>query len=208
MYTWKYHRKFPDPLFLKRLRNVAFNLTACKKFSIQWWTIQLTMKQMHWPTTTGQPPALTILCMYCTGGTECFSYTIVSCRTPDNCQIFTSSVIVSQAQTKCPDFNWGRCWHYMYRYSNYDCPAFVYTFLRLEIRLFLPQGQYITHAKELTQEMSVIAVLWPPTLCDPLSASLSLQPFLLEGNNLSTIPAVWVPFQQLTACKISDMSLQ
>ena len=96
----------------------------------------------------------------------------------------------------------------MYRYSNYDCPAFVYTFLRLEIRLFLPQGQYITHAKELTQEMSVIAVLWPPTLCDPLSASLSLQPFLLEGNNLSSTPAVWVPFQQLTVCKITDMSLQ
>ena len=24
----------------------------------------------HWATTTGQPPALTILYMYCTGGTE------------------------------------------------------------------------------------------------------------------------------------------
>ena len=29
----------------------------------------------HWATTTGQLPALTILYMYCTGGTECFSHT-------------------------------------------------------------------------------------------------------------------------------------
>ena len=32
----------------------------------------------HWATTAGQPPTLTILYMYCTGGTECLS------RTPGN----------------------------------------------------------------------------------------------------------------------------
>jgi len=31
-----YHRKFSDPLVLQRLQNVV---TACKKFSNQWWTI-------------------------------------------------------------------------------------------------------------------------------------------------------------------------
>ena len=29
----------------------------------------------HWATTAGQPPALTILYMYCTSGTECLSHT-------------------------------------------------------------------------------------------------------------------------------------
>ena len=29
----------------------------------------------HWATTPGQPPTLTILYMYCTGGTECLSCT-------------------------------------------------------------------------------------------------------------------------------------
>ena len=28
----------------------------------------------HWATTAGQPPSLTIIYVYCTGGTECFSY--------------------------------------------------------------------------------------------------------------------------------------
>ena len=29
----------------------------------------------HWAMTAGQPPAITILYMYCTGGTECLSHT-------------------------------------------------------------------------------------------------------------------------------------
>ena len=34
----------------------------------------LKMKhRLRWATTTGQPPTLTILYMYCTGGTECLS---------------------------------------------------------------------------------------------------------------------------------------
>ena len=41
----------------------------------------------HWATATGQPPALTILYMYCTGGTECLSRTpgshsVCAIRTP------------------------------------------------------------------------------------------------------------------------------
>ena len=32
----------------------------------------------HWATTAGQPPALTILYMYCTGGTECLSRNVAA----------------------------------------------------------------------------------------------------------------------------------
>ena len=59
--------------------------------------------------------------------------------------------------------------------------------------------------RNLTQEMSVIPVLWPLTLSDPLSASLSFQPFLLERNHLGGTPAFWVPFQKLTVCKNTDI---
>ena len=41
----------------------------------------------HWATTARQPPVLTILYMYCTGGTECLGYTpgshsVCTIRTP------------------------------------------------------------------------------------------------------------------------------
>ena len=41
----------------------------------------------HWATTAGQPPTLTILYIYCTGGTECLSRThgshsVCAVRTP------------------------------------------------------------------------------------------------------------------------------
>ena len=43
----------------------------------------------HWATTAGQPPALTILYMYCTSGTECLSRTSGShsvCASIEDCE--------------------------------------------------------------------------------------------------------------------------
>ena len=46
------------------------------KYFLQWGHLWLEPPvSCHWATTAGQPPNLTIFCMYCTGGTECLSYT-------------------------------------------------------------------------------------------------------------------------------------
>ena len=182
---------------MKWMREIA----ASCQVSHQCSTTELRPPDNHQPSQPSTHTAQVVL-----------TCTICSCCTPSNGHIFMFFYFCLTS-SKCLNSSRGRC---LKHFPNYDrqCSSHEYsalgcTFPRSETRLSLPQGQHDGGnpftMRNLTQEMSVIPVLWPLTLSDPLSASLSFQPFLLERNHLGGTPAFWVPFQKLTVCKNTDI---